>query len=254
MKQYLENIKNHISDAELVVVGLGEEWNISLEAQNSETYKRIAADLKVHPEYRWLWPYFYYKLTDDVLKKAYETLFDYLEGKNYFVVATTVNRSFAPIVREGRLVMPCGTEEFLRDEILSEAGKHEAFLQSLDAYFAGEILFKEITFIKDENGEIIPFNNIYAPGYKEEGYLPDWSRYMSWLQGTMNRKVCLLELGEGLKFPSVFRFPFEKMAYFNRKATCFRVHKSLYQLTEEMAARSISVPVHAVELFAGEEK
>ena len=76
---------------------------------------------------------------------------------------------------------------------------------------------------------------------------------MSWLQGTMNRKTCLLELGAGLQFPSVFRFPFEKMAYFNRKVTCFRVHKSLYQLTEEMAERSKSVPVHAVQLFAGVE-
>ena len=72
---------------------------------------------------------------------------------------------------------------------------------------------------------------------------------MSWLQGTMNRKVCLLELGAGLQFPSVIRFPFEKMAYFNQKATWFWVHRTLYQLTEEMAERSVSVPMHAVKLF-----
>lgn len=73
---------------------------------------------------------------------------------------------------------------------------------------------------------------------------------MRWLQGTMNRKVCLLELGAGLQFPSVIRFPFEKMTYFNQKATCFRVHKTLYHLTEEMAERSVSVSQNSVDFFA----
>ena len=254
MKHYLEEIKNHIADAELIVVGLGEEWNISPEAQKCETYKRIMEDMKMHPDYQWLLPYFYYKLTDVFMKKAYESLFKLLEGKNYFVVATTCNRSFVSFVRDGRFVMPCGTEEFLCDEALSKSEEQVKFIDSLQEYMIGDISFEEIDFIKNKVGEIIPFNNIYARGYKEEGYLSDWSRYMRWLQGTMNRKVCLLELGAGLAFPSVIRFPFEKMAYFNQKSTCFRVHKSLYQLTEEMAARSISVPVHAVALFAGEEK
>ena len=32
MSNFLEDIKNQINDAELIVVGLGEEWNLSLEA------------------------------------------------------------------------------------------------------------------------------------------------------------------------------------------------------------------------------
>lgn len=253
-QKYLEDIKNSIQEADLVVVGLGEEWNISPKAQHGDTFKRIQEDLAANLEYRWLLPYFYYKLTDDTLKRAYQTLFQLLEDKNYYVVATTSNRSFVPFVHNERFVMPCGSEEFMCDEVLRASEGYPEFMQSLHAYIKGEIRFDQILFVKDEAGKVIPFNNIYAPEYKEEGYLAKWSTYMNWLQGTMNRKTCLLELGAGLTFPSVFRFPFEKMAYFNRKATCFRVHKSLYHLTEEMAERSKSIPVHAVELFGSVER
>lgn len=253
-QHYFEDIKKNIEEANLVVVGLGEEWNVSSDAKAGSTYQRVMDDLQAHPDYQWLLPYFYYKLTDEKLKKAYRVLFQLLEGKNYYVVATTVNRSFAPFVRDERFVMPCGNEKHMCDDALSASEEHIAFVKSLNTYFAGEISFGKIAFVRDEEGQAVPFNNIYAPGYKEEGYLPQWSKYMSWLQGTMNRNVCLLELGAGLQFPSVIRFPFEKMAYFNQKATCFRVHKTLYHLTEEMAERSVSVPMNAVDLFSSEDK
>lgn len=252
MQQYLEKIKHSIEESDLIVVGLGEEWNISPKGQAEETFLRIKTDLAKNPQYQWLLPYFYHKLTDDRLKKAYAGLFSMLEGKNYYVVATTVNRSFVPFVKEGRFVMPCGTEENMCDEALSASAEQTLFLESLDRYLAGECTLEELAFVKKE-GEVIAFNNIYAAGYREEGYLPAWNAYMQWLQGTMNRKTCLLELGAGLQFPSVIRFPFEKMAYFNQKAVCFRVHGHLYQLTEEMADRSVSVPVNSVELFASIE-
>lgn len=248
---YLEDIKNSIQEADLVVVGLGEEWNISPKAQESDVYKRIQEDLAKYPQFRWILPYVYKKLTDETLKAAYETLFSLLEGKNYYVVATCVNDSFVPFVANEKWVMPCETEKYMRDENLSLATEYTAFMDSLELYVQGKITIEDIDFVKNALGEIVPFNNIYASHYKEEGYLPKWTPYMSWLQGTMNRNTCLLELGAGLTFPSVFRFPFEKMTYFNRKAKCFRVNKTLYQLTEEMAERSVSVPIHSVTLFSG---
>ena len=251
-KNYLNDIKNSIQESELVVIGLGEEWNVSPDVQTSEAFLRMQEDLAAKPEFRWLLPYFYVKWTDDNLTKAYENLFRLLEGKNYYVVATTVNRSFVPFVQNERFVMPCGTEEYLCEETLKNSADYPEFLESLDAYLNGDITFDEIKFVRNDVGQVIPFNNIYASGYKEDGYLAQWGKYMKWLQGTMNRKTCLLELGAGLQFPSVFRFTFEKMAYFNRKAVCFRVHKTLFHLTAEMAERSKSVPIHAVELFAEE--
>ena len=73
--------------------------------------------------------------------------------------------------------------------------------------------------------------------------------YMKWLQGTLNRKLCVLELGVSLKFPTVIRFPFEKTAFFNRKAQFIRVHEKLYQLSEELADKGISQPENAVNFL-----
>lgn len=92
-----------------------------------------------------------------------------------------------------------------------------------------------------ECGSPLSFNQMGVPGYREDGYLPQWERYTKWLQGTLNRKLCVLELGAGMEYPSVIRFPFEKVAFFNQKAYLFRVHSRLYQLTEELKGRGRAV-------------
>ena len=82
---------------------------------------------------------------------------------------------------------------------------------------------------------------------------PKWDKYTKWLQGTLNRNVLILELGVGLKYPGVIRFPFEKAAYFNKKADFIRVHGRLYQMTEELGDKGISIAQNAVAFLAGIE-
>ena len=82
---------------------------------------------------------------------------------------------------------------------------------------------------------------------------PMWDKYTKWLQGTLNRNVLILELGVGLKYPGVIRFPFEKAAYFNKKADFIRVHGRLYQMTEELGDKGISIARNAVAFLAGIE-
>ena len=68
-----------------------------------------------------------------------------------------------------------------------------------------------------------------------------WEKYMKWLQGTVNRKLCVLELGVGMLYPTVIRWPFEKVVYFNQKSNIFRIHSKLYQLTEEIKDRGYKI-------------
>ena len=82
---------------------------------------------------------------------------------------------------------------------------------------------------------------------------PMWDKYTKWLQGTLNRNVLILELGVGLKYPGVIRFPFEKAAYLNKKADIIRVHGRLYQMTEELGDKGISIAQNAVAFLAGIE-
>ena len=77
-----------------------------------------------------------------------------------------------------------------------------------------------------------------------------WEMYMKWLQGTLNRKLFVLELGVGLKYPEIIRFPFEKVVYFNQKADFVRVHDKLFQLPAEMNGRGSSVKEDPVALLA----
>lgn len=68
-----------------------------------------------------------------------------------------------------------------------------------------------------------------------------WEAYNQWLSRTLNRKLCLLELGVGLKYPTIIRWPFEKIAFFNNKAVMYRIHKSLFQTTEELGDKCIGI-------------
>jgi len=72
---------------------------------------------------------------------------------------------------------------------------------------------------------------------------------MKWLQGTINKKVCILELGVGMKYPTVIRWPFERVAFINEKAKFIRVHDYLNQLTEEIKEKAVSVKANPVELL-----
>lgn len=92
--------------------------------------------------------------------------------------------------------------------------------------------------------------NVISNGhYDESGYLPQWQAYQTWLGNTLNRELAILELGVGFQYPSVLRFPDEKMAFFNQKSTLIRVHSELYQVPKEIAERSITAAVNPVELF-----
>lgn len=77
-----------------------------------------------------------------------------------------------------------------------------------------------------------------------------WNLYTEWLSRTLNRKLVILELGEGFKHPSVIRWPFEKTAAINNKACMYRVHKTFYQIPDEMKEKGTAVKSDSVEFFA----
>ena len=90
-------------------------------------------------------------------------------------------------------------------------------------------------------GQPLVFNNVLAENYQENGYLPQWNQYTKWLQGTLNRKLTVFELGVGMKYPTVIRWPFEKTVFFNKKAVMYRVHDRLYQITEELKDKAYCI-------------
>ena len=77
-----------------------------------------------------------------------------------------------------------------------------------------------------------------------------WNGYMNWLSRTLNRKLVILELGEGFMQPTIIRWPFERTIMINQKSCMYRVHKTFYQTADEIKERATAVKADSVEFVA----
>lgn len=92
-------------------------------------------------------------------------------------------------------------------------------------------------------------NVVTDPDYDESKYLPQWQFYMNWLSTTIGKKLLILELGVGMKYPSVIRMPFERLAMFNQKAKIVRIHSKLAQLPDEIQEKGLCISENTVDFL-----
>lgn len=76
-----------------------------------------------------------------------------------------------------------------------------------------------------------------------------WNGYTNWLSRTLNRRLVILELGESFLHPSIVRWPFERTALINNKAYMYRVHKTFYQISDEIREKASAVKGDSVEFI-----
>lgn len=255
-----EEFREQLAQAELVLVGLGEEFDAACQLKDVEAFVR-GRQLLQDENKSWLVPAWGEYCADrqglDAVRPVLEKLVNLLDGKNYYVVSVSTNSVIASVM-EGidRLVMPCGSVLFKQcghgceGEIFPVAKEDvtllNAFFQKLwDGRFESE----EVTMLGScrRCGYPMTLNNVYADGYDENGYLEEWKRYTKWLQGTLNRRLLLLELGVSLGFPSVIRRPFERIATYNKKAFLCRVNDNFYQLPEDLLSKGVGILKNAID-------
>lgn len=252
-------IKALIQDSQLVLVGIGEEFydfkGAKADAEYTQALERMEFCNKT-----WLLPllnYVYIRKNNSLVGDALKKLSQLLEDKNYFVVSVCAN-GFPESAgfKEERLVSPCGSVFKIQCANHCEGTiRRMTDLEFADACTKlerGEI--EAVSFGKCPTcGEEMSLNNVYTERYDENGYLPEWGVYTKWLQGTLNRKLCVLELGVNMTYPSVIRWPFEKIGFFNQKASFVRVNEKLYQLTEDLKDKGISIPKNAIDWLLEED-
>ncbi len=166
--------------------------------------------------------------------KAYEKLADLVKEKDYFIVTTVTDAEiFNSSLDSRRITAPCGNETWRQ---CSESC-------TKDIWEPGEI-----------PDDICPHcqapltgNTIEAKNYIEEGYLHMWKKYTSWLSGTLNKNLMVLELGVGFETPTVIRWPFEKTVSINNKAVMYRIHDKFYQLSPEIKDKAVSIAMNSVD-------
>ena len=214
----MENVKTEvmekIKEAQKVLIGIGKEWAL----RDDEKDIRFC------------------HLTDPSqadLKAAYEALYDLIKEKDYYIVTTLTDGAVYEMpFDKNRIVAPCGNIHWRQcskactKDIWEESEVPDDVCLHCKAPLTG--------------------NTIKAETYIEEGYLPRWKDYMKWQTGTLNRSLVILELGEGFATPTVMRWPFEKIIYFNRKSRLYRINESFYQLPKEAEERGVSVHENSV--------
>lgn len=162
---------------------------------------------------------------------AYNNLADLLTGRNYFIVSLCMDDIiYSSHLNSERIVTPLGG---MRYKQCPDACTHEVYLKEQETC--------------PHCGKELIFNNINTENYVEEGYLSQWDMHKKWLTGTLNKKLCILELGCDMKLPQIIRFPFERVCFYNQKSHFIRVNEKFPQLTSEIADKGESVNTNSVQ-------
>lgn len=250
------DIKTKIEEADLVLIGIGEEFEHPAFLKQDEEYERVCSHL-TEMGMTDLMPYINVKFLKENEEKtvaALKKLKDVLNEKNYFIVSTCMNDFIKRVgFKQDRVVEPCGGYVKMQCKNCCEnsiVDTEPEFLKQIDLCLKKEKNWDELQYPScPVCGSRMQLNSLYTEEYDENGYLESWNTYMKWLQGTVNRKVCILELGVGLKYPSVIRWPFEKTGYLNKKACFIRVHERLFQLTPELKEQGYYIAHNAVNVL-----
>lgn len=259
MNTQLREIREKIRDAEFVLVGIGEEFQYSWGALlQDDRYREIEREIGDEERYVWIVPFLQKMILQRVREerwdRAYLALKNFLTDKNYFVVSLcTDDYLYGAGLDVKKLVTPCGG--FRRMQCDQNCGGElseipEETFETVLRYYKGELSLSDLKEpVCAKCGGKLRFNQLGVERYAEEGYLDQWNVYTKWLQGTMNRGLCVLELGVGMNYPGVIRFPFEKMVYYNQKAFLYRVHSRLYQLGAKIADRGRGIAENPVDFL-----
>lgn len=254
----MEEILEQIMQADMVLVGLGEEFDEEKRLREDAVYRQGCENLRA-AGCHWLIPawneYCSAGRGEDAVAQAIRKLMGLLVHKNFFIVSVSTNSAIAQSVdREDRLVTPCGG--VLKKQCGKNCGSEPMPVsdndrETLDKMFGKlyqDHVIEEMPQLGKcaECGYDMVLNNIYTENYDERGYLDNWQLYTKWLQGTLNKKVLVLELGVGMKYPGVIRWPFEKVITYNQKAFLYRINEKIYQLPQEISTKGCGISQNAI--------
>lgn len=166
----------------------------------------------------------------------YEKMNELIKDKDFFIVTTvTDGEIFKSPLEQSRMVAPCGNVTW----------RQCSKTCTKDIWEPGEIPQD----VCPHCGTPLTGNTIEAEDYIEEGYLPQWKAYTTWLAGTLNKKLLVLELGVGFQTPTVIRWPFEKTVSINKKSHMYRIHGKFAQLPDTVKGKADAVLENSTEFF-----
>ena len=261
-----KSLSEMIEDSDLCIVGIGSEWNwIKKGISSDNRYCQILEYCKNEGN-QWILPIveyeFAYYNSNNKIEDAYKGLYKLLGDKKYFLISDLFSQDALLYgFSLEKCVYPCGNMMFLqtsndRDELINAQSCSE-FMDIVES------IHKIIVDLDGNIGEDSSFNRPFSHGkelylnqkraeyskivYNEIAYKSRWEEYMTYLSRTLNSKLLLIELGVGLEYPTVIRWPFEKVTFINKQAHLIRVHDKLYHHTPEIEGKTDSIQMTSVD-------
>lgn len=253
-----ENVLNDINEAEMVLIGIGNELSAISQSsiENMNFYKANVNRIDDYSKEDFInvVRYLYCKENTDIVK-LYNELNNIIKEKDYFIFTTNYDTAiYHSNIDHQRIVAPCGNLFNFQcdcngeENIVEGSEIYEECLRLLDSDSSIKSLEKLMPKCKYCNKKMYP--NIYkSKNYNEAGYLKQWEFYNKWLQGTLNKKLLIIELGEGFLIPNVMRWPFERIAFLNNKAKLYRVNELFPQLDEKLGNKGVPFKTSAREFL-----
>jgi NAD-dependent SIR2 family protein deacetylase len=191
--------------------------------------------------------------------ELYKKLLKIVEGRDFFAVTSNADRQ---LMRAGfpmdRVFEAQGSYDRLRctARCTRETWEIKPYIDKLLP-----LIDPETFMISDESA--IPYcpycgAPLHTAFRAFEGYKQEEARYVDWLESTVGKKLCILELGVGFNTPAVIRWPFERLTYVHNGAHLFRVNKGYREwhgdtghpsIPEPIADKATSMPFDAKEVI-----
>ena len=215
------SLSARLAESEKIIIGIGSEWALQPGDKDIRDC-RLGDPKQAH------------------IKEAYQALYELVRDRDYYLVTSLTDGAvYDTPFDKSRLTAPCGNIHWRQ---CSKACTKDIWEE-----------FEVLDGVCPHCGGPLTGNTIKAETYIEEGYLPGWKRYMAWQAATVNRTLTILELGENFSTPTVMRWPFEKIIFFNRKSLLYRVNETFFQIPPEAEPRSISLHKNSLEWILEEK-
>ncbi len=250
-KAILDDMIDLISQKDMILIGIGEQ--IAFPTKNMDDNEVYSGYIKNNDDV--IYPYLQQAYISENCQEYiefYNRLHEIIKDKNYFIVTTNVDDIiYKSNLNPEKIVAPCGSiSQFIcpscqdRIDVISE---DKVSLTKKIVY--GNLVDKIDTLKCIHCAKEMMPNIVTYPHYDEKGYLEQWGKYTKWLQGTVNRKLAILELGVGLNYPTVIRWPNEKIVTYNNKAFMYRIHSRFSQLSEGIGDRAKSISENPMNII-----
>lgn len=180
-----------------------------------------------------------------LVTKPYETLFELLKDKEYYICSTNVDGQFE---KAG----------FPKDKIFAPQGDYALFQCSKpctqDVYDNKEMIYRMINNmgeslgIRKEDiprcpkcGELLVPNLRVDDTFVQKPHFSNVSKYEKFVREAKDKRLMLLELGVGYNTPGIIRYPFENITYHYPLTNLVRINMSDAGMPTEIEKKSVSI-------------